>query len=207
MWWCAMALAAPQARVGEPEVRAWVDGGWDPTWVVEAGAGSGRWEAALRLPLVLVPSLGGAELRGGFADRLGEGWGVELGSLAWLGYGHDQLGTRAALGADLFARPGRYGERFALPVEVGWNQGLLGYTAHSQAVRDTFVADPPSGAWVALGSTRLRVGAAVAAAVASPVVVGLSGGLEWTPTALGWFANPSLGQLPFTMHLTLEVRP
>jgi hypothetical protein len=130
-----------------------------------------------------------------------------VGATGWNAWSHDLLGTQVGVGTDLWVRPGLYRDRFTVAGELGWRQGLVTWVHHSQAVRDLFVGEAPHGAWIGLPSTRLRGGLATAALVSRAVAIGLSGGLEWTPTSVGGFANPSLGQLPFTVHLTVEVRP
>jgi len=214
---CAAAPPLTDAPTGG---RFWVDVGWDPTWVIEVGAGRRvgdvraagpvELQAVITAPIVLLSSLGGAELALGAATRTGpEGpLGVEVGGQMWAAGARDPLGAKVGLGVDLVARPGWAWQRGAAGLELGWRQGLATRARHSEAVQDLFGdrypdAEPaPEVVWLRSPVRRQRLGVFGAWQPTEPLTLALSGGLERTAQEQGIAAQPSLGQLPFTAHLS-----
>jgi hypothetical protein len=205
------AGAAPPLRIPEVGSRVWAGAGWDPTWVVEVGAGRTALHerveahASLLLPVALLPSADGLELGLGL-DVLGarEGWRAEGGTSLRTAYAHSELGSQLGLALDLWLRPGRELGPVVLAADLGLRQGLATRFWHSEGV----LALGPSvhDGWLAAPVCRIRAGAVLAWQLSPRVGLGLSGGYEQTPTSLKIPSNPSVGQLPFTLAATWEYR-
>jgi hypothetical protein len=205
----SMALASPPERAPQQASRAWVAGGWDPTWVVELGAGHTVWRetleayALLKAPLVLAPA-GGLEAGLGLDVQPDLGaWRVASGLDVRVAFAASELGRQLGYGLDLWVRPGRALGPVVLAAELGLRQGLATRVWHSEAAQ---AMGGVRDGWLAAPVRRLRVGGLAAWQLSEPVALGVSGGFESTPGALGIPANPSLGQLPFTFTASVEVR-
>jgi hypothetical protein len=214
--WVTVAAfgGSPEALSSNPQ-RVWVSAGWDPSWLVELGAGRtlplGEIHLVARAPIVLLPSAGGLELASGASVRRSwGGWTASGGADLWAAWARSELGAQLGIGIDLHVRPGRRVGPATIALDLGVRQGLGTRFWHSDAVDDLFGDRPsdavgPSNGWLAAPVRRLRAGAIAGVRLTERVGVSVAGGWEGTPNRLGIAANPSIGQLPFTASATLEV--
>ncbi len=204
-------------RIGRlpPDSRAFVDLGWDPTWMAVLGAsrvvlGSRAGidvsvDVETRWPLLLLPN---GELSAGATlyATPGSALGVTFGVHPDLRLARDSTGTKVGLGTSVELRPGLYAERFTVALDLAASVVLSTYVHHSAAVRSLFAerypgeatAGPgPKNGFYALTSQRFRVGAAGGAAVTRAVALHAELGVAYTPQLPGILSNPPHGPLPF----------
>ncbi len=222
------AASSPLDLARPPGLRGWSRFAWDPTWTLAFGAGhplptGGRVErleahAEAVLPIVLLPAFNSGALWAGASGRLGGGgFGLDLGADTGLIRAESELGRQLGWSVDLWARPGLHGRVGDLALDVGLRQGLATHLHHSAAVHDLYgdrypeggptgAVTGPTDGWFRAPVERLRVGVLGGKLLGDHLGLSGGGGWEWTPQEQGIPSNPSIGQLPFTVRLDLELR-
>jgi hypothetical protein len=211
------AVQAMATRVGRPPPlsRAFVELGWDPTWMVALGvsrrvltnhAGTDvSVDLETRWPLLLLPN---GELSAGATLYMpsGSALGVTLGVHPDLRLARDSTGTKVGLGTSFALRPGVYAKRFTLALDLAASVVFATYMHHSAAVRslfdDRYPGEParssgPRDGLYALTSQRFRIGATGGVAVTRAVALQSSLGFSYTPQLPGILTNPPHAPLPF----------
>jgi hypothetical protein len=213
-----------------PDHRLWLSLGWESTWAVGLGHARGlrgllggrdaQLEVSALLPLVLLPRFEAGRLSVGMSTLLrAEGrFDINVGANTGLALANDPTGRKLAMLAGFVARPGYYGERGSVALDLGWQGALATYFWHSDLVRDTFeerypegtdvpgATRGPSNGWSLLTASRLRAGAVGGYRLSDSVALFGGGGFEYTPNELGLISAPMLGRLPFYIHLGGDYR-
>jgi hypothetical protein len=206
---------APRIGADPPGSRAFADFGWDLTWLMALGASrevltnttglSVSIDVQTGWPVLLLPN---GEVAAGATLYATAGgiFGMTLGAHPDLRLARDSTGTKLGLGSSFELRPGLYGERFTVALDVSASFVFTTYMHHSQAVRSLFderypgetrgVSGPKDG-FYAVTSQRFRLGAAGGAVLSRTVALHGQLGFAYTPQLRGILMNPPHGPLPF----------
>lgn len=160
--------------------------------------------------------------------------GLAAGAHTSLAATHDATGRKLAWAFDLTLHPGVYGTDGTIALDCGWRQGLATSMHHADAVRDLFAeryggadstripaqrvahsgadaapdaaAAGPHDGWFRFPARRFRLGLAGACRFGGTTGLQAAVGFERTAQKQGIVANPTLGQLPFTLQAGVEGR-
>jgi hypothetical protein len=221
---------APQVGAKVPPSRAWLALGYDKTWTQDVGYARVAWQPSsrealalaggVRIPIFLLPELDSAAVAVGpsFSWVARSGFGFTASIQSSIRTASDTTGKKVGLALRSELRPGYYGERWALALQLTTTTTFATHMSHSEEVRDLFrdrypegqepanAIDGPRDGWYGLTSHELRVGATGGARLTrSFALYGLGG---WTfRRQLGSIRiNPPISALPFFVHAGGELR-
>lgn len=203
-----------------PPARAWVDAGWDPTFVVGLGLSSRVWsrpgttadiDLGLFVPPVVTPSSASLMTTVGVTAThvRASGLGVALGLHPDVRSAEDSVARSLALGSTLTLRPGYYAPRATAALDLGYALTWATIVRPRAPVVDLFRDRYPdaragdgggAGGVFALASHRLRLGVTGGAAFSPRFALHGGLGFAWTPQRAG-LVNPPYGPLPFYVSL------
>jgi hypothetical protein len=208
-------VVPPLVGSDRPAARTWLDASWDPTFVVGSGLSTRvvhvrpgaavDLDAAIAAPVLLVPDGRAWRVVSGLTGSFthASGYGLAIGVHPDLRSTSDSVANMIGLGMTVAARPGYYGRRWTVALDLAWSAALLTRISPRAPVYDLFgerypeqTDTAPSARFYSFTSQRLRAGVAGGVALKRWLSAHGELGFAYTPQLTG-LVNPPYGPLPF----------
>lgn len=140
-------------------------------------------------------------------------WGVRGTARWYVAHNRNRAGAMTGVGVAFRGRPGWYGHRSGVALDLGWQSTLATYIQNSAAVDSTFtqrhrdaaLSRGPRDGWYGSTANRFRIGLTGSHGVGHDIDLSLSIGSVFALQKQGVLVGFDLGQVPFYLETSASI--